>query len=85
MFKTKKKVPVVVDPIVQLQTESEDAISIFSRTIEKLSNANESAAAEKAKKEEELKAVQTQIATIDAITSKNENFINKINTLFTED
>ena len=68
--------------IASLQSESNGAISVYKKTLEKLSKVNEKAATQIQIRVEKAKVLETEIESLDKLTKENENFINKLRGLF---
>lgn len=68
--------------IASLQSESNGAISVYKKTLEKLSRVNQKAAEQKQIRLDKQKALENEINSLDKLTQENENFINKLNGLF---
>lgn len=89
-----KPAKVTIDPIQDLQKKSEMAINVFVKTREDLTMANEGIQSQIAKEKEALAAEQARLEAIIAeaqgrvdtlavLETGNQNFIEKINNLFT--
>jgi hypothetical protein len=68
--------------IALLQKKSEDALKVFRNSVNTLGHANKELRMEKARKLELKTKLDEEITTLDTIEKQNENFMNKINSLF---